>query len=348
MRPRRRHRNQESQSTVPIAESDISILIPTYRYRDKVVRALQSALDSGAGEIIVVDDCGRDGTMERLAAFSDPRLIVRENERNVGLWENHLGALKLATKPWIKFIQADDYLLPGGLAAFAAAVEPGVSVVWGARTVKDDTSGTIWYYYTFTRPIHMFPRQMQDAFVCCGWILGSPSHQMWRSDVIERDPAAWTTAISTDLVVGSIAAARGDTVLLPPGAIGQGAHPLQDAKTQSSNLGLQRTSASLAYLRRRPEPGLRRLANLWTLLALKPSLRTAARGIIRREAPVSDIAAPALSLCRDLSWNDWQDVMRANAEVRRGTRFRRATQLPINFDRVMEQLHSSRRETVPA
>lgn len=38
---------------MPIPESDISILIPTYKYRDKVVRAVESALASGAGEVAI-------------------------------------------------------------------------------------------------------------------------------------------------------------------------------------------------------------------------------------------------------------------------------------------------------
>jgi hypothetical protein len=44
------------KNAVAIPQADISIIIPTYRYRDKVVRAVLSALASGAGEIIVVDD----------------------------------------------------------------------------------------------------------------------------------------------------------------------------------------------------------------------------------------------------------------------------------------------------
>jgi glycosyltransferase involved in cell wall biosynthesis len=321
-----------------IPESDISILIPTYRYRDKVVRALQSALASGAGEIIVVDDRGQDGTIERLAEFSDPRLIVRENDRNLGLWENHLVALSMATRPWIKFIQADDYLLPGGLAAYAAAVDEGVTVVWAGPTVKDDLTGETMQYHTLARRRRVKPRQLQAACLCVGWILGSPSHMMLRSEAIERDPEAWQTRISADLVVGSIAAARGDTVLVPHGALGQGAHPLQDAKMQSSHLILDRTVRSLAYLRNRPEPGLRRFSNLWTVLNFKSMLKTVSRGILRREDPTRDLIASAWHMGADLSVADWREIIEARAQLIYASGFRKSAKLPIDLDAVFRGL----------
>ncbi len=307
---------------MPIRETDISILIPTYKYRDKVVRAVESALASGAGEIIVTDDRGRDGTMEALSAYGDPRLVVRENERNLGLWENHLHALGMATRPWIKYIQADDYLLPGGLAALAAAVEDGVTVVYGAPTLRDDATGDISYMHRLTHPVRLSPDRLQRAFLPAGWILGSPSHMMLRADAIERDPAAWRTRMSTDLVVGSIAAARGDTVLLPAGAIAQGVHPLQDAKTQNAELGLERAVASLAYLRRRPEPGLRWLANMWTWLELRSVLRTTAKGLVYRQGTPVKIAAYPARLLADLSLRDWQDIVRDRALLAAAARYR--------------------------
>jgi len=307
---------------MPIAESDISILIPTYRYRDKVVRAVESALASGAGEIIVTDDRGRDGTIEALAAFSDPRLKIFENDRNLGLWENHLHALSFATRPWIKFIQADDYLLPGGLAILAAAVESGVTVVYGAPTLRDDATGEVAYMHRLAAPVRLTPGEIQRAFLPAGWILGSPTHMMLRADAIERDPTAWRTRISADLVVGAIAAARGDTVLLPQGAIGQGVHPLQDARTQDAELGLERAIASLAYLRRRTEPGLRWLSNMWTWLQLGSVLRTTAKGLAYRQGKPAHIAAyPARLLC-DLSWQDWQELAANRSLLAEAARYR--------------------------
>lgn len=321
-----------------IPEDDISILIPTYRYRDKVVRAVDSALASGAGEVVVVDDCGRDGTIERLQRYSDPRLKVHENTHNLGLWENHLQALGMATRPWIKFIQADDYLLPEGLRAYAAGAADGVTIVFGVPTVRDDLTGDVSYFHNLVRPRRIATEDLQQACVYAGWLLGSPSHMLLRSDAIEQDAAAWRTAVSSDLVVGSIAASRGDTVLLPAGAIGQGAHPLQDAKTQHAQLALERVARSLSYLRRRSELGLRRLANIWTGLAFRSAVKTAARGILCREGSAASTAMLPVSLLADLSYQDWQEVLRNRKLLADASAFRRASRAPIDLDELLDRI----------
>lgn len=266
---------------MPVPESDISILIPTYRYRDKVGRAVESALASGAGEIIITDDCSGDGTMELLARYDDPRLQIYENARNLGLWENHLAALGHATKPWIKFIQADDYLLPEGLAAYAAAADPGVSVVWSCAVVKDEETGGLMQYNDLDAPRRLDGEALLETCIYMGWLLGSPSHMMVRSDAIELDAAAWETGISADVVLGTVAAAQGAVALLPPGAIGQGSHSRQDAKTQGQRRGLQRLVTTSAYLHARPEPALRRFAMLWAAMNGPMAVRTAISGTLR-------------------------------------------------------------------
>jgi len=270
-----------------ISEADISILIPTFRYRDKIVRALESALESGASEIIVVDDCSRDGTIEALACYKDPRLTVIENERNLGLWENHLKALGLATRPWIKFIQADDYLLSGGLAAYAAAAAPEVSVISGAPVLKDDETDETWITYKTSQPLQLDWCAFERACHLFGWFLGSPSYMMLRADAITRDPQVWRREMSADLVVGTIAAGKGAVVVLPPGAIGQGVHASQNSYTQGAGLALIRSANSLAYLRATGDSRLQRLADAWTMLNLARTIHCFARGALRREGSIA-------------------------------------------------------------
>lgn len=307
---------------MPISESDISILIPTYRYRDKVVRAVDSALASGAEEIIVVDDCSSDGTMELLASYDDPRLRVYENVRNLGLWENHLEALGHATKPWTKFIQADDYLLPGGLAVYAAAVDPGVSVVWGCPIVIDEDTGQTWQFHSLREKRRLSGPNTLDLCLCIGWVLGSPSHMMLRTDAISRDPAAWVTDISSDLVVGSIATTYGDVVLIPPGAIGQGAHARQDAITQGARRTLRRMAASSAYLRAHPRPELQRFATLWAALNRPFALRIAARGLLSRQlAPHEAVRLVMYNFAQSAGIkDDWRAMLRQAQSIRRISR----------------------------
>lgn len=324
---------------MPIPESDIAILIPTYRYRDKVGRALESALASGAGEIIVTDDCSGDGTMELLSRYEDPRLQIYENTTNLGLWENHLEALGYATKPWIKFIQADDYLLPKGLAAYANAVDNEVTVVWSCALVKDDETGAVMQFNDLASPRRVRGPELLEACLYMGWVLGSPSHMMVRSDVIERDRSAWNTGISADVILGSLAAVQGDVALLPAGAIGQGAHPCQDAKTESSRLGLQRLVSTSAYLKDRGDPALRRFATLWAAINAPVAHRIAVSGILRGSI------APAEAI--GLVWRNRDLARGAGAEralLHAARDYRRAARYPHDVGAVLQSLrgtHSS-------
>ena len=318
---------------MPIPESDIAILIPTYRYRDKVGRAVASALASGAGEIIVTDDRGGDGTIELLEGYDDPRLHVYENPQNLGLWENHLQALGYATKPWIKFIQADDYLLPGGLASYAAVVEPDDTVVWASAVVKNDQTGEVMQFNDLKEPCRLDGETLLETCIYVGWVLGSPSHMMVRADMIERDPAAWVSDISADVVLGAVAAVQGSVALLPPGAIGQGAHPCQDAKTQGSCRGLRRQVNTTAYLQRRPEPALRRFASLWAAMNRTIALRTAVSGMLRGEIHPLE----AVRLVR----RNFELSRAAGPErmlLRAACNYRRSAQVPHDLTRVIDQL----------
>lgn len=328
---------------MPISQSDISILIPTYRYRDKVCRAVESALASGAGEIIVTDDCSGDGTMEHLAGYEDPRLRIYENATNLGLWENHLEALGYATKPWVKFIQADDYLLPEGLAAYAAAVDGDVTVVWSCAVVKDDETGAVMQFNDLAAPRRVRADELLEACLFMGWMLGSPSHMMVRADAIERDPAAWDSGISADVVLGTVATAQGDVVLLPPGAIGQGAHLRQDAKTQGARRGLQRLVATSAYLRARPEPALRRFASLWAAMNGPMVLRTAASGILRGNIPPIE-AMRLVSRNRALARGTGAEL----ALLRAAMAYRREACTPHDVGAVLDRLHGLRNAASPS
>jgi len=318
---------------MPISEAEISILIPTYRYRDKVGRAVESALASGAGEIVVTDDCSGDGTIELLAGYDDPRLRVYANATNLGLWENHLAALQHATKPWIKFIQADDRLLPGGLAAYAAAAEPEVSVVWSNPLVQNETTGVERYNHKVTRPWRLSGEAYLNLAIRSCWILGSPSQMMLRADALTRDPAVWSSGISADLVFATLAAGKGDVVLLPAGAVVHTEHAGQDTRTQGARRGLNRLAATVRYLLDRPDPALRRFGSLWAAQHRRTAWRTALAGTLRRQ--FGPVEAVRLALRNEVNARGWVPDARDRQLLQEGRHFRRHDRHPHDIDAIL-------------
>lgn len=95
----------------------VSIIIPCFNARDTVAEAIDSVLvQSGGGvapEIIVVDDGSRDDTAAIASRYPTVR-VERTSNRGVSAARNT--GLALARADFIKFLDADDILLPGAIA----------------------------------------------------------------------------------------------------------------------------------------------------------------------------------------------------------------------------------------
>lgn len=94
-----------------------SIIIPTYNYASFVHRAIQSVLaqQDVQVEIIVIDDGSTDNTSAILKNLSTITYVYQENQ-GAATARNH--GVRLAKGDYVLFLDADDELLPGALAAF--------------------------------------------------------------------------------------------------------------------------------------------------------------------------------------------------------------------------------------
>lgn len=109
-----------------------SVVIPTFDRGDVVGRAVRSVLEQAGDdvdiELIVVDDGSTDDTRNVLSAIDDERLSVVE-QRNAGRCNaRNVGATR-ARHDWLVFLDSDDELLPGALAALAERCEPPCDLV---------------------------------------------------------------------------------------------------------------------------------------------------------------------------------------------------------------------------
>lgn len=122
----------------------ISIIIPTYKRKDKLKRALFSALHQRlpAHEIIVVDDNREESERAAVRAcvegLDDPRVKSILNTRKPGGCGARNTGILAASGVFIAFLDDDDVLLPGALQAHYSAMEEGVSMVYGNCQVVDE------------------------------------------------------------------------------------------------------------------------------------------------------------------------------------------------------------------
>ena len=121
----------------------VSVCIPAYNCEKYVSACIESVLSQTFHniEIIVIDDCSTDATWERLQEFSDPRLSLSKNTRNLGAEQNWNACLEQARGKYIQFLPSDDQLYPEAIAKRVAVLEASgnrdLSFVFSARHIVD-------------------------------------------------------------------------------------------------------------------------------------------------------------------------------------------------------------------
>ena len=95
-------------------EELVTIVLPTYNGERYLGLAIESVLNQTYNnlEVIVVDDCSRDRTVEILNSISDERLHVIVLEQNGGACRARNIGVSHARGEWIAFQDSDDEWLP--------------------------------------------------------------------------------------------------------------------------------------------------------------------------------------------------------------------------------------------
>lgn len=105
----------------------LSVLVPAYNAAAYLVECIDSVLTQGVAgvEVVVIDDCSNDGSAQllvQLAARWPEALHVRRHTHNRGLSAARNTLLETARGEYLWFLDADDKLLPGSLAALRRIV----------------------------------------------------------------------------------------------------------------------------------------------------------------------------------------------------------------------------------
>jgi hypothetical protein len=123
----------------------VTIVIPTHNYACYVGQAIRSALEQGYRpiEIVVVDDGSTDDTPAVLREFEGAIRVVRLEGLGVSAARN--AGLAHARGEYVVLLDADDLLVPGGVAAQVAQFDhrPDIDAVLGEWYTYDVQCGTI-------------------------------------------------------------------------------------------------------------------------------------------------------------------------------------------------------------
>ena len=88
----------------------ISIIVPVYNAEKFIRETIQSVLNQTYKdfELILVDDCSKDGSVDAIKSFDDSRVILVKQEHNAGAYAARNRGLKEAGGRYIAFLDSDD------------------------------------------------------------------------------------------------------------------------------------------------------------------------------------------------------------------------------------------------
>lgn len=119
----------------------LSIIIPVYNCASVVIRCLNS-IDYSDAEIIVVDDGSTDDSANVIRDFISmhPKIQLIKKE-NGGVSSARNAGIEVASGKYIMFVDADDYIVPGGIDKILQIAEENEAdvVKYGFRNVMNET-----------------------------------------------------------------------------------------------------------------------------------------------------------------------------------------------------------------
>lgn len=122
----------------------LSYIVLSYNYADYIGTSIRSILAQTVQnfEIVVVDDASRDASVGVVRGFSDPRIRLLVNDRNLGGAGSYNRAVAAARGEWLVNLDADDWHAPqkAERQLAAARADPGLDII-GTYVSMVDASG---------------------------------------------------------------------------------------------------------------------------------------------------------------------------------------------------------------
>jgi len=95
----------------------VTVFIPVYNREQYVGEAIESILAQTFSdfEILLVDDGSTDASVEKIRSFSDPRIRLVSNEKNLGIPKTRNKGIELARGQYMAMLDSDDRAYPNRL-----------------------------------------------------------------------------------------------------------------------------------------------------------------------------------------------------------------------------------------
>ena len=118
----------------------LSVIIPVYNQESLILRAIKSIPPFSDIEIIVIDDCSTDGTLEVVRLYqqySKQNIVVLHNDQNMGVGYTVNRGIDVAQGEYIVLLGSDDYFID----LYVLDELDGTDLIYFDLQIND---GTVW------------------------------------------------------------------------------------------------------------------------------------------------------------------------------------------------------------
>jgi glycosyltransferase involved in cell wall biosynthesis len=171
----------------------VSVCIPSYNNSKYIAETIQSVLSQTYSnfELIIVDDCSSDNTLEIVRGFKDRRIVVYQNEANLGMHGNWNKVLSLANGEYMKLLCGDDLIYPDCLAqqvnAFFNNSDKNISVVSVHRELISSTGKkSFGSFYKFRAGLYSGKKAVRGCVTFGTNLIGEPMAVLFKSSVFKE------------------------------------------------------------------------------------------------------------------------------------------------------------------
>ncbi|MCI5741244.1 MAG: glycosyltransferase [Lachnospiraceae bacterium] len=175
----------------------VSVCIPAYNNAGYIKDTILSVLGQTYQniELVVVDDCSTDNTVEVLESIEDDRLKIYKNEKNLGMVGNWNRCLELVTGEYVKLICADDLIEKDAIEKEAKAMyrHPSVNLVESDTKLVDINGKKTGEFHRYPKSGVVDGRKLAKKSLILKNFYGAPVNNLIRRSALEKTGGFDTT-----------------------------------------------------------------------------------------------------------------------------------------------------------
>jgi glycosyltransferase involved in cell wall biosynthesis len=126
----------------------ISVIMPLYNAEQFVKKSIESILTQSYEdfELLLIDDCSTDNTLEVASSIKNSKIKIVNNERNMGIAFSRNKGLDLAEGQYIALMDDDDLTVPNRfeIQVNYLGMHNEIDIVGGRHCVIDERDQVIW------------------------------------------------------------------------------------------------------------------------------------------------------------------------------------------------------------